>query len=139
MYRTLRLRFHRLPHPQTQHDSVHLLFSRYNHSSRKSGLRGSADSSPKTSRHTSRLPSTKLSLEHFLIRQRVISLYRTIIRALQALPRDSRQRAELTVYAKGEFERHKEVSDVGKIRYLVSTGKTEFDGMKRYLHEMGGR
>lgn len=78
-----------------------------------------------------------LTLEHFLLRQRVLGLYRTIARALTALPRDSAQRRELRAHARAEFERHREVADAGKIRYLVSTGKTEFDGMKRYLEEMG--
>jgi hypothetical protein len=80
-----------------------------------------------------------LTLEHFLLRQRVLGLYRSIIRGLQALPPGDAQRSDLRAYARGEFERHREVTDAGKIRYLVSTGKTEFDGMKRYLAEMGGR
>ncbi|ETN38598.1 uncharacterized protein HMPREF1541_06635 [Cyphellophora europaea CBS 101466] len=92
-------------------------------------------------KHSRQTSSAKpaLSLEHFLVRQRVVSLYRNIIRALHALPRDSAQRHELRDYARTEFERHRAVSDVGKIRYLVSTGKTELDGMRRYLGEMGGR
>lgn len=81
----------------------------------------------------------RLSLEHFLIRQRVIKLYRTIIRGLQTLPKKSGQREDLRLYARGEFERHRNVTDASKIRYLVSTGKTEYDSMTRYLYEMGGR
>ena len=80
-----------------------------------------------------------LTLEHFLLRQRVLGLYRTIARALAALPRDSAQRRELRAYARAEFERHRAVTDAGKIRYLVSTGKTEFDSMSRYVGEMGRR
>ena len=30
-------------------------------------------------------------------------------------------------YARAEFERQKEVDDLRKIRYLLSTGKVEFD------------
>jgi hypothetical protein len=38
-------------------------------------------------------------------------------------------------YARTEFERHRDVHDIGHIRYLISTGRTQFDGMKRYINE----
>ncbi len=85
----------------------------------------------------SRSSKPPLSLEHFLQRQRVLGLYRSIIRSLYRIPKD--RRAEPISYAKGEFERNKHVADIGKIRYLVSTGKTEFEGMSRYIDEMAAR
>jgi hypothetical protein len=106
-------------------------------------IRFSSTSSPATATQSPHQSAKKkkpaLTLEHFLLRQRVLGLYRNIIRGLHALPRESSQRSELTAYARGEFERHREVTDAGKIRYLASTGKTEFEGMQRYLGEMGGR
>jgi hypothetical protein len=84
--------------------------------------------------HAQKSPKPQLTLEHFLIRQRVLSLYRSIVRAIYSIPSD--QRAEPLRYAKGEFERNWHVTDVGQIRYLVSTGKTEFDGLRRIFDEL---
>ena len=66
-----------------------------------------------------------LSLDHFLIRQRVLALYRTIVRACYRIPSPIRE--EMREYARAEFERQKEVEDLRKIRYLLGTGKAEFD------------
>ncbi|KAK8165117.1 hypothetical protein BKA80DRAFT_270533 [Phyllosticta citrichinensis] len=75
-----------------------------------------------------------LSLDQFLQRQRVISFWREIVRALHKIP-PSPTRDELRQYARTEFERHKHVTDLTHIRYLLSNGKTEFDMMKRYINE----
>jgi hypothetical protein len=39
-------------------------------------------------------------------------------------------------FARDEFEHHKNVTDLTKIRYLVSTGKDQFRTMSRYVDEM---
>lgn len=41
----------------------------------------------------------------------------------------------MRTFARGEFERNKFVHDLGHIRYLISTGKTQFDSMKRYIEQ----
>lgn len=79
-----------------------------------------------------------LSLEHFLVRQRVIKLWRDIARAVYKIP-PSKTRDEMRAYARGEFERNRHVSDLTQIRYLASTGKTEFDSMQRYVYEQAAR
>ncbi|KAJ9216510.1 hypothetical protein DTO166G4_1726 [Paecilomyces variotii] len=79
-----------------------------------------------------------LGLEHFLQRQRVLSLWREIVRALNQVPK-SPTRDELRAYARQEFERNRNVEDLSHIRYLVSTGKAEFDTMKRYIDEQAAR
>ena len=66
-----------------------------------------------------------LSLDHFLLRQRVLAFYRTIARACDRIPSPIRE--EMREYARAEFERQKGVEDLRKIRYLLSTGKAEFD------------
>lgn len=83
-----------------------------------------------------KLPS--LSLEHFLLRSRVLSLYRTIIRAIYQIP-DASERKEPIAHAKGEFSRNKSVTDTAQIRYLASTGKAEWDGMRRYVEGLAAR
>ncbi|KAK7547570.1 hypothetical protein IWX49DRAFT_578587 [Phyllosticta citricarpa] len=76
-----------------------------------------------------------LGFDQFIQRQRVISFWREIVRALHKVP-PSPTRDELRQYARTEFERHKHVKDLTHIRYLLSNGKTEFDMMKRYINEM---
>ncbi|KAM0335514.1 hypothetical protein ACHAQA_000562 [Verticillium albo-atrum] len=73
-----------------------------------------------------------LSLDHFLQRGRVLSLYRTILRGTAHIA-DPSTKAESRRYARGEFERHRDVTDIGHIRYLLSTGKVEWDSMGRYV------
>lgn len=79
----------------------------------------------------SRLGET-LSLEHFLQRVRVLSLYRTIIRSTRRIA-DPNTRAETRRFAREEFERHRGVTDLNHIRYLLSSGKTEWETMERYI------
>ena len=42
---------------------------------------------------------------------------------------------EMREDARTEFERHRDMQDIGHILYLISTGRTQFDGMKRYINE----
>jgi Complex 1 protein (LYR family) len=39
-------------------------------------------------------------------------------------------------YARQGFERNRDVTDLIQIRYLISTGKTELEGMQRYINEL---
>lgn len=95
----------------------------------------------RASRHTtssSRLQKPALGLDHFLQRQRVISLWRDIIRATNKIPPSS-TRDEMRRYAREGFERSRSVTNLTQIRYLISTGKTEFEGMQRYIDELAAR
>ncbi|KAF2148689.1 hypothetical protein K461DRAFT_282163 [Myriangium duriaei CBS 260.36] len=76
-----------------------------------------------------------LSLEHFVQRQRAIALYRDISRALKKIP-PSPTRSEMHHFARTEFEQHRAVTDISHIRYLISTGRTQFDSMKRYVEQI---
>jgi len=90
---------------------------------------------------TSRFTRTRkpvLDLNHFLQRQRVLALYRSIIRATYKIPASS-MRNEMKSFAREEFERNKDVQDLGHIRYLVSTGKEEFERVRRYVDEGVGQ
>ncbi|KAL2018723.1 hypothetical protein VTK56DRAFT_429 [Thermocarpiscus australiensis] len=79
----------------------------------------------------SRLSPT-LSLEHFIQRARVLAFYRTILRSTRRIA-DPTTRAETRKFARDEIERHRGVTDIGHIRYLLSTGKTEWESMERYI------
>jgi Complex 1 protein (LYR family) len=77
------------------------------------------------------------SLEHFIQRQKVLALWRTVLRDIFKIPKD--KRAEPLAYAKGEFVRNKHITDITQIRYLISTGKTEFETMQRYIDQLAAR
>ena len=70
-------------------------------------------------------PSKTPSLDHFLLRQQSLTLYRSIIRSCNRLP-DPQAKKEMRSHARAEFERQKEVMDTRKIRYLLSTGRAEW-------------
>ncbi|KAJ5389577.1 uncharacterized protein N7496_000645 [Penicillium cataractarum] len=59
----------------------------------------------------SKLKKPAVSLDHFIQRQRVLSLWREIVRALHKAP-PSPTRDELRSYARHEFERNRDVSDL---------------------------
>ncbi|RJE23392.1 hypothetical protein PHISCL_04288 [Aspergillus sclerotialis] len=82
----------------------------------------------------SKLKKPAVGLEHFIQRKRVLGLWRDIVRALNKIPPSS-TKDELRSYARYEFERHRDITDLQHIRYLVSTGKSEFDTMRRYIDE----
>ncbi|KAB8074831.1 complex 1 protein-domain-containing protein [Aspergillus leporis] len=82
----------------------------------------------------SKLRKPAISLDHFIQRQRVLGLWRDIVRALHKIPQ-SPTREELRSYARDEFERHRNVTDLQHVRYLLSIGKAEFDTMRRYIDE----
>ncbi|CZT20380.1 uncharacterized protein RCC_06240 [Ramularia collo-cygni] len=75
-----------------------------------------------------------LSLEQFLQRQKVMNLWREIIRATNKIPIED-TRKEMRDFAREEFERFRHVDDLGHVRYLVSTGKTQLDSMRRYVEQ----
>ena len=82
-----------------------------------------------SARVTNRVPG--LSLSDFLLHQRVIALWRDIIRTTNKIPKSSSTRHEMKTFAREEFERNRSVTDPVKIRYLVSTGKTQLDEMRK--------
>jgi len=97
---------------------------------------------------------TPLGLDHFIQRQRALALWRDILRSVAAITHDGMQQ-DMRAYARAEFERHRHITDLGHIRYLISvrlilhcclvhsngislqTGKTQFDTMKGTLINSG--
>lgn len=89
---------------------------------------------PKTARQKKPI----LSLEQFIQRSKTLALWREIMRAVYRIP-PSATRDEMRQFARTEFEQHRKVKDQQHIRYLVSSGKTQFDAMRRYVDELVGR
>ncbi|KAK7913963.1 LYR motif-containing protein 2 [Apiospora marii] len=98
------------------------------------GIRSYATEASRRGGSGGRLGAT-LSLEHFLQRSKVLALYRTILRGTGHI-QDATTRNETRGFARAEFERHRGVTDLGHIRYLLSTGKTEWETMERYIGGM---
>ncbi|KAF2402939.1 hypothetical protein EJ06DRAFT_315063 [Trichodelitschia bisporula] len=60
-----------------------------------------------------------LGLDHFLQRARVLAFWRSIVREVNKIPSPA-ARQEMRQYARGEFERHRHITDIDHIRYLLS-------------------
>ena len=71
-------------------------------------------------------PSRLPSLHSFLLRQRVLALYRKAFRLIKLSPNPTVKR-EMRDLARQEFAQHKAVQDDVQIRYLLSTGATEIE------------
>lgn len=88
-----------------------------------------------TQRPSSKRIGGALSLDHFLQRSKVISFYRTILRGCRGI-NNAQTRRETQKFVRDELERHRHVTDLQHVRYLLSTGKTEWDAMERYIGGM---
>ncbi|KAH7131879.1 hypothetical protein B0J11DRAFT_612073 [Dendryphion nanum] len=77
-----------------------------------------------------------ISLDHFIQRQRVLALWRSIVRTTSSIA-DPATKKDMRQFARSEFEQQKNVTDLGHIRYLISSGKTQFDAMKSSLTNAG--
>ena len=83
-------------------------------------------------RPSTRLAPSTLSLDHFLQRQRALSLWREILRATGQVSSPNTAK-ELRMFARSEFERNRNVADLKQIRYLISTGVEQLNNIKKYL------
>ncbi|KAI5808579.1 hypothetical protein DFH27DRAFT_649886 [Peziza echinospora] len=79
-------------------------------------------------------PPPPLTLHHFLLRTKTLSLYRHALRTIAPLKRTNPGlHGELRAYARGEIERHRDVADVERIRFLVREGRREVDGVEGWV------
>uniref|UniRef100_A0AAR2M318 LYR motif-containing protein 2 n=1 Tax=Pygocentrus nattereri TaxID=42514 RepID=A0AAR2M318_PYGNA len=67
----------------------------------------------------SRLPTTALNLKQFLQRQRVLGLYRSMLRTIRLVP-DEADRKYLRDWAREEFKRNKEATNQVQIGHEAS-------------------
>ena len=82
---------------------------------------------------STRLPRNveQFTLEHFVQRARTIQLYRRIQRSVRYL--DPTTKRELTTWARTDFDRHRHVTDINRIKYLYSTGARQVQQMEATL------
>ncbi|KAI1797791.1 complex 1 protein-domain-containing protein [Ganoderma leucocontextum] len=66
----------------------------------------------------------QLTLKHFILKQRVLKLYRQAVRATRSIP-DSGTRLETISWIREEFERNRHIQDVAVIQDKISSGRRE--------------
>ncbi|KAH9968904.1 hypothetical protein BC827DRAFT_1121360 [Russula dissimulans] len=73
----------------------------------------------------------QLSLKHFILRQRVLSFYRTAIRASRVIP-DPATRKETISWVRAEFERNKDILDADLIEAKLRASRRELEQILPY-------
>ncbi|KAG2205686.1 uncharacterized protein EV154DRAFT_598555 [Mucor mucedo] len=69
-----------------------------------------------------------LSLNHFLVKRQVISLYRQICRCTKGMSKSDAK--ELMQFARADFERHRKETDIDTIKSLISAGKYQMHSLQ---------
>ncbi|KAG2199890.1 hypothetical protein INT46_009830 [Mucor plumbeus] len=69
-----------------------------------------------------------LTLDHFLLRGHVLSLYRQIIRCTKGM--DKSDAKELIQWARTDFERHRNEKSIDHIKSLISSGKHQMHSLQ---------
>ncbi|KAI8879855.1 hypothetical protein K501DRAFT_325316 [Backusella circina FSU 941] len=69
-----------------------------------------------------------LTLDHFLLRKQVISLYREIARCTKGM--DKGDAKELLRWARDDFERHRKETNIDNIKSLISSGKHQMHSLQ---------
>ncbi len=76
--------------------------------------------------------ATRPTLQHFLLRQSTLGLYRQYLRASR-LAQDGSARSSLMEEVRREFASRRDITDLHTIKYLVSDGFTRLNQLKGML------
>ncbi|XP_047430156.1 LYR motif-containing protein 2 [Mugil cephalus] len=79
-----------------------------------------------------RLPSAALSLKQFLQRQRVLGIYRNMLRAIRQVP-DEADRKYLRDWARDEFKRNKNATEQDAIRMMITQANNHLEELQKSL------
>ncbi|KAI0004274.1 complex 1 protein-domain-containing protein [Russula compacta] len=80
------------------------------------------------------MPCQGLSLKHFILKQRVLTLYRTAIRASRVIP-DPATRKETVSWIRAEFEMNRHIADLDVIEAKLRAGRRELEQVLPYRRE----
>ncbi|XP_028295982.1 LYR motif-containing protein 2 [Gouania willdenowi] len=80
----------------------------------------------------SRLPPTALSFKQFLQRQRILGLYRDMLRTIRKVP-DEADRKYLRNWARDEFQKNKSATDQDAIRMMITQAKNHLEALQKSL------
>uniref|UniRef100_A0A4W5NHM8 LYR motif-containing protein 2 n=1 Tax=Hucho hucho TaxID=62062 RepID=A0A4W5NHM8_9TELE len=81
---------------------------------------------------SSRLPAAALTLKQFLQRQKVLSLYRNMLRTIRQVP-DEGDRKYLRDWARDEFKRNKNSTNQDAIRMMITQANMHHDELQSSL------
>ncbi|XP_035279889.1 LYR motif-containing protein 2 [Anguilla rostrata] len=81
---------------------------------------------------SSRIPPVTLSLKQFLQRQKVLGLYRTMLRTIRQVPHEQ-DRKYLRDWAREEFKRNKGATDQDAIRMMVTQANMHLQDLQKSL------
>ncbi|KAI6253060.1 hypothetical protein MCOR07_010114 [Pyricularia oryzae] len=99
----------------------------------QSGKTGCRNYATPSSRPASRLGPT-LDLESFIRRSKVMSLYRSFVRATYKIE-DPQTRKETLQYFRSEFESNRGVTDSSHVSHLLSMGRTMLGSIERSVNQ----
>ncbi|XP_030578223.1 LYR motif-containing protein 2 [Archocentrus centrarchus] len=80
----------------------------------------------------SRLPSAALSLKQFLQRQKVLGIYRNMLRTIRQVP-DEADRKYLRNWAREEFQTNKNATDEDAIRMMITQATNHLEVLQKSL------
>ncbi|KAM4529996.1 LYR motif-containing protein 2 [Fundulus diaphanus] len=80
----------------------------------------------------SRVPPAALSLKQFLQRQRVLTLYRNMLRTIRQVP-DEADRKYLRDWARDEFKRNKDATNQDAIRMMITQASNHLEELQKSL------
>uniref|UniRef100_A0A3Q3WWM9 LYR motif-containing protein 2 n=1 Tax=Mola mola TaxID=94237 RepID=A0A3Q3WWM9_MOLML len=80
----------------------------------------------------SRLPPAALSLKQFLKRQKILGIYRDMLRTIRQVP-DEGDRKYLRDWAKEEFKRNKNATNQDAIRMMITQANNHLEELKKSL------
>ncbi|XP_037837656.1 LYR motif-containing protein 2 [Kryptolebias marmoratus] len=80
----------------------------------------------------SRLPSATLSLKQYLQRQKVLAIYRNMLRTIRQVPAEE-DRKYLTDWAREEFKRNKTASNQDAIRMMITQASKHLEELQKSI------
>ncbi|XP_060907383.1 LYR motif-containing protein 2 [Labrus mixtus] len=80
----------------------------------------------------SRLPTAALSLKQFLQRQRILGIYRNMLKTIRQVPSEG-DRKYLRDWARDEFKRNKSATNPDAIRMMVSQANNHLEELQKSL------
>ncbi|AWP19644.1 putative LYR motif-containing protein 2 [Scophthalmus maximus] len=80
----------------------------------------------------SKLPFAALSLKQFLQRQKVLGIYRNMLRTIQRVP-DEADRKYLRDWARGEFKRNRSATDQDAVRMMITQANNHLEELQSSL------
>ncbi|EPQ60866.1 hypothetical protein GLOTRDRAFT_102567 [Gloeophyllum trabeum ATCC 11539] len=79
-----------------------------------------------------------LTLKHFILKHRVLNLYRQAIRSVRSIP-DPQARKETVAWIRAEFERNKHLTDVPTIEDRLASGRRDLRRILPTMHLSNSR